>query len=682
MDINELQERLFTLPLQPKLVEQDEEEEVDFEDLPDLPEDEAVTTDDEDIDEPDAPSSPRDSEEQKEEKEEPEEEELEKQYFGKSADDEYYYLNKGDKGWYVTSADGKIVYPVSDMEYAEVKTNVVDFIAQAQKELEMTEISSDIFTRYFEPELAKEEQRREEEKGFEYDEPLADDDEEEKEEDEPDDLPFDENPFNFEEDEEKPIAIERKIEEMINKRWKVWAEGDEESVQEVPALTAFAAVRKFAGEFIKYIGKDLGGEDGSDMLKYKGKETGKEYRVQLLGVASAMEKKTEEEKFEGMKLVDENLFDLLGEEEQEEVIHEAHRGNEHPQSIFEELHKDVCDVGDDWMEPETEEEEFTRRKKRYFGESKTQVNEGVHELIHEIEGLTGDERNALDWAVRAGKISNEWPDEAKMTKRLRSYDFEEDEDLKIAYLKVVLAPLAYEMWHEAGMPSIAESKTVNEVRFMFDGFAFEVRLVEDKEEIVININDKQDFKFTQEFASLYRDDDGTISEDNLRELGKNALASLEEEFFHEIAAEEPVTDDEEVEETEEIEEEPEETFEESIKESKELKEGETEDLSKLSDEELKKEFEHAYKMATVGGDTDWAPYLGKLDVEIKKRGLKVDESKNQNSKETDTKKKNEGIVPDDKDTEETKIKKLMEEEENESIVTNSIFNEMFEHLND
>jgi hypothetical protein len=76
-----------------------------------------------------------------------------------------------------------------------------------------------------------------------------------------------------------------------------------------------------------------------------------------------------------------------------------------------------------------------------------------------------------------------------------------------------------------------ESKNLAELKVVFDDHEFDVNLCEDdSRDTVININGKQ-FRFDEEFASMYYDDTGVLTEDGLRELAEQILSSLEDEDF-------------------------------------------------------------------------------------------------------------------------------------------------------
>lgn len=153
------------------------------------------------------PETSGDTEETEDEyatEEEKENNEIEKQYLGKKDESTYYWLNKTEKGWNVTDAEGKIVYPTAEYETTAPTDNVLDFIIQAQKDLEMPEISGDIFKRYVEPAVHKEDVQRAEDAGFEFEDETDTEEPEEEESAEP------EAPFSEElgTETEAPITIE------------------------------------------------------------------------------------------------------------------------------------------------------------------------------------------------------------------------------------------------------------------------------------------------------------------------------------------------------------------------------------------------------------------------------------------------------------------------------------------
>jgi rubrerythrin len=109
----------------------------------------------------------------------------EKEYLGKTDDDTFFYLNHAEDGLNITDAEGKIVYPkAADKQKNDIQSDEpaageepipdseeLQFIIKAQQELEMTEISADILTRYVQPALDVVSKEREEEEGFEFETP-------------------------------------------------------------------------------------------------------------------------------------------------------------------------------------------------------------------------------------------------------------------------------------------------------------------------------------------------------------------------------------------------------------------------------------------------------------------------------------------------------------------------------
>jgi len=82
---------------------------------------------------------------------------------------------------------------------------------------------------------------------------------------------------------------------------------------------------------------------------------------------------------------------------------------------------------------------------------------------------------------------------------------------------------------ERGSKPILEVKVVDS-----EGNDFEVRLVDDgTSDTVIDINGRE-FRFSSEFASYWRDEDGNLSEEGLKELALDALANLDQDEYVEL----------------------------------------------------------------------------------------------------------------------------------------------------
>lgn len=523
--LDKLYERLYKLN-ETCIIEQDEEEREDSIDSPQQEEDELEGE----------PVSVEDDEEQPKEEPPTEEEDMpdgeeepEKQYFGKGGEENYFYLNKTDSGYYISDAEGKIVYPVSEEERKFASDDVVEFLAQAQRELEMTEISVDIFTRYFEPALDKELKRRNKEAGYWYEEPLEDEDEDTPTEEEPID-------FSLEPDEEEPLPVESKQEDKENTLQEFTDDQMDVEVDtklfdlDGPDIPKSETIEPEYGDDHPRLGfeslhKHLVDECDEDDIE---DEDGEFVHQKQRGIGERR----------GLRKVwrvwQVGQYDFVGEIPAETMKQAVAKFAGEP-VVFVKGHGTESNVGVCVGDSGSEYHAYVIG----VDESKQDINETVQELIHEIPGITKEEKKALQWALDTGKIRNEWPTTNQMLRRLRGFDTGREEledysesELKIDYLTYVLAPLAYEMW----IGSLAESKIpVNEVRFVFDEHEFDVELVEDNESgTIININDTQKFEFTPEFTRMFRDE-GIITEDNLRELAKVALANIEEDFFNEIA---------------------------------------------------------------------------------------------------------------------------------------------------
>ena len=113
------------------------------------------------------------AEEPAEDNSEENEEEVEKEYFGKSGE-EYYYLvgNESEEGvqtdLQIVDQEGKVVYSAKDNE-VEI-TDIVDFIIQAIQEMDIEDISYDVFEKYILPKLVEPEEEEFDEEGTEEDE--------------------------------------------------------------------------------------------------------------------------------------------------------------------------------------------------------------------------------------------------------------------------------------------------------------------------------------------------------------------------------------------------------------------------------------------------------------------------------------------------------------------------------
>lgn len=102
------------------------------------------------------------------------------------------------------------------------------------------------------------------------------------------------------------------------------------------------------------------------------------------------------------------------------------------------------------------------------------VNEGILELVGEIEGIDQREQNAIRLAVKKGVISNEWPDEEVMIDALSALEdlvdpMNEPGDVRQAYLRHIVVPKAL---------SVLESADVEEAEGTEEDHAAEARKAE------------------------------------------------------------------------------------------------------------------------------------------------------------------------------------------------------------
>ncbi len=81
-----------------------------------------------------------------------------------------------------------------------------------------------------------------------------------------------------------------------------------------------------------------------------------------------------------------------------------------------------------------------------------------------------------------------------------------------------------------------ESKTLAETVVVWQNREFNVQLVDEStgDETVLSINGKP-FRFSETFASQFREDDGSMTEDKVKELALDALSALNKEDFDRLA---------------------------------------------------------------------------------------------------------------------------------------------------
>ncbi len=489
--------------------EEEKEDEIGEEDEnPDAEPEEEMTVDDEEsaeedfeaaegsegIDEPELGGGAPNAEEtgtepEAESEEDSKEAQIEKQYLGKN-DDTYYYLNKIEGGWNVTDAEGKIVYPIKGQRPEVPENDVVGFIIQAQRDLELEEISGDIFKRYFEPALEEEQKVRDEEAGIEYE---REEDEEggEEEIDLKDEPPLADE-FGMEE--EKPMTIESKKPVIVG-------EDDDESEEktfpsEGPKRTPHPAQARFGAKVSNLSKRQIGqrrevfGESKSFSSPSSG--TGSDSSGPALNGTP--------DDVEGVKklavIAQKKLKDSGA------LIHDVHSGGLKSDSIYIEYQYPNRRVGTlrvsnhpagrlrkfntGDIENETELNDFILKQLSFntyashkdsdVKETKS-INESVSELIHEVPGIDEIDQMVLEWAIGEGVIPNKFPEPIAMVMELDEViDDEKDGEevdalidamheggnysesvmlLQIYYLKKILLPKAHDAY--AGRKRVKES---------------------------------------------------------------------------------------------------------------------------------------------------------------------------------------------------------------------------------
>jgi uncharacterized protein YkuJ len=798
--------------------EEEKEDEIGEEDEnPDAEPEEEMTVDDEEsaeedfeaaegsegIDEPElgggAPSAEETGTEPEVEPEEDSKEaQIEKQYLGKKDDDTYYYLNKIEGGWNVTDAEGKIVYPIKGQRPEVPENDVVGFIIQAQRDLELEEISGDIFKRYFEPALEEEQEVRDEEAGIEY-EGEGEEEGGEEEIDLKDEAPLADE-FGMEE--EKPMTIESKKPAIVG-------EDDDESEEktfpsEGPKRTPHPAQARFGAKVSNLSKRQIGqrrevfGESksfsspssgtGSDSSGPALNETVSELIYEVPGIDEVDQMVLEWAIGEGVipnkfpepiamvMELDEVIDDEKDGEEVDALIDAMHEGGNYFESVMllqiYYLKKILLPKAHDaYAGRKRVKESFESTRSKIQDKIQDAENKTIRTLYKKYineEGFDGDEmdmaealdkfvskcdafdldRLAEDFGIEVKEGIEERFEEAKSLYckncdhiiSKRAYDKygglcggcysekgEEDKpmkckkcgqeiknqrgkdgycdscgkdegvdeskaryDKKKGWSKIPTAkqafPGAVDIEKELKKGKTGkdikkkmeknESK-MNEVKFVFDRHSFNVELTEDNENgITINVNDKQKFNFTPHFANLYRDEKGQIGEDSLVELAKSALSNLSKEYFEELArgaVEQGVEDEENIKGPEE----PEPNIEdELVEESKDMKKKVNEGWhNSLVKQQLVNLLQELENIQEEGDYQDVEVFLDDVKTVLEYTIETMGTPKKRRGAENI--RKNESIIPDDKDSEEKKIEKLTEKETDKQDAVFDMMNKYF-----
>jgi hypothetical protein len=153
---------------------------------------------------------------------------------------------------------------------------------------------------------------------------------------------------------------------------------------------------------------------------------------------------------------------------------------------------------------------------------------------------------------------------------------------------------------------VEESKNLIEMKVSDSENTFEVNLVaDDSDGAVIDINNRE-FRFDEDFVSLWKDDEGKITEEGLTEMALDAIANLEEEDYAELVAAsitQQSTEDDLDDEAED-----------NVQDKKPIESKEViaeKDVSNYNDEQLERILSHLESVARVGFD------VGKRMQEVK-----------------------------------------------------------------
>jgi len=471
----------------------------------DLPEKPRVEPEEEPA--PDAPLPP-------EEVKEPEKPmEMKKEYLGKAEDTHYYFLTvEGGAGdiedFVITDQEGVKKYSAIDKNIEVVEENIADFIINAIRDLDIAQIERSIFMKYIYPKLIEKAPEEEviEEPEEKPEEPLAPEEE-----------------LTPEEEEEVPresVDVHKAMRKFEKPK---------------PKLDVHKAMRKFK----KW------DEDTS---------TGSPYS---------------ELRREGLSH-DEAVARIEG-----RSIPEAKEMNEHRWNISTSSTLSVPTIWDERVQDSSllkdTKEGDTVKLTNALGDSNTykltvdgwklvavDIAEVVNESKELDEILTPDSDNIL--YISKSAFADTW-DLNRTRKGSRTstqmFTFVSEESADLAGARIANAIGAEYVGKEDPRKAPrqhveAKENHLHEMKITDgEGNEFDVYLVDDGSmDTVISISGME-FRFSSDFASMWRDEEGVLSEEGLRELALDALANMEEEDYNELigrAAEEKAEVESEVDE--------------------------------------------------------------------------------------------------------------------------------------
>ena len=375
---------------------------------------------------PDAPPAPPE-----EVKEEPRPMEMRKEYLGKTDDTHFYFLTvEGDTGevddFVITDQEGVKKYSAKEQNIEVTGESTAEFLINAIRDIDIMQIERSIFMKYIYPELIKEGPEEE----------IIEEPEEESEE----------------ELEKKPLGPEEEEEELTK----------ESKVEEKKPIPTCPKCGKKHWPFQKC--KDV-------------KEVDEQEEAEPRYPGDVWKLETAEE---------DSAITSLG-----FICEEALEGDVEQQKLLEEIFEEK------W--------EYIKSKLETEGSAHyVWWMDGVHKFVKMHEGEFNEmKENAANW--------REVVDKAKLYKMKV-----EDEE-------------------SSGSKKEVEENYLIEMKVTDDGGnAFDVYLIDDGTlDTVITISGKE-FRFSPEFASMWRSEEGDLSEEGLRELALDALSNLEQEEYDEL----------------------------------------------------------------------------------------------------------------------------------------------------
>jgi len=376
---------------------------------------------------PDAPPAPP------EEVKDPEKPmEMKKEYLGKSEDVHYYFITtEGGEGivddFVIVDQEGVKKYSGRDQNIEVVEENIADFLIQAIRDINIAQIERSVFMKYIYPKLIEKE------------------DEEEEVIEEPEEEEGKKKPLAPEEEEELPRES-KKIESKVNEQ----------------------------------------------------KLTTKEQLEVALGLLSAAQ-----------------------EEEFKEICTEME------EDTNEKKKTPTCKKCDKKHWPFQKCKEAEGRDEQ----EKLQEDRGYHVEFDIADTVMAEDSAAISSSIKKALFKFGWD--------IRNLSVGTSHPRRESETSEKKKPPVCKKCNKAHWPfkkcgGVKESKLTEMKVTADDGSEFDVRLVGDgTKDTVIEVN-RREFRFSPEFASMWMDDEGVLSEEGLRELTLDAISNLEEDDYNEL----------------------------------------------------------------------------------------------------------------------------------------------------